>query len=202
MRFILSLAIGFMLVFTPYIAQAAQGIPADNTIEFEILRGGKPFGTHEIKFDKAGEQVTTLITIKMRYKAMGVTLFRYDHTNKEQWQGNKLISVNAVTDDDGRDYKVQKDNLKNIYSSSYWNIKSISGTKILNTQYGTMDDIKVTKLASRKIDVAGKTINADVYKVDTTVPITVMYDKKTKQWVGLEFTARGAAVEYRRKDAL
>jgi hypothetical protein len=101
-----------------------------------------------------------------------------------------------------KQYSVDKENLNGIYSSSYWNQKSISKSKILNTQYGTMDDIKVTKAKSQTLTIAGKTIKADVYNVNTTVPITVMYDQKTKQWVGLTFTARGATVEYRRKDPL
>lgn len=202
MKILTSVLLGLLLIVAPQEGHAGQGIPADNKIEFEILRGGKPFGTHTVSFDKKGEVINADIKISMRYKALGVVLFRYDHSNKEQWRGNRLLSVNSVTDDDGRDYAVNKDKLKGVYSSSYWNKKTISGTKILNTQYGTMDDIKVSKLPARNVTVNGKTVKADVYKVDTTVPIIVMYEQKTKQWVGLEFTARGATVEYRRKDSL
>ncbi len=206
MKFILPMYIMILLCFImgSGVAMAAPsvGIPSDNKIEFEILRGGKPFGTHEISFNRNGDVVQSDIKIQMRYKLLGLTAFRYDHTNSETWKGNKLLSVKSSTDDDGRKYSVDKENLNGIYSSSYWNQKSISKSKILNTQYGTMDDIKVTKAKSQTLTIAGKTIKADVYNVNTTVPITVMYDQKTKQWVGLTFTARGATVEYRRKDPL
>ena len=202
MKLIFAFYIGLLLWSGIAIAAPAIGVPADKSIQFEILRGGKPFGTHDIIFEKNGAQTIANIKIQMRYKLAGLTVFRYDHSNREIWNGNKLLSVLSKTDDDGRKHKVEKNNLKNIFSSSYWNKSMLKAREILNTQYGSIDSIKVTKSGTRKLEIAGKSITADVYKVDTTVPITVMYDQKTKQWVGLSFTARGAEVEYKRKDAL
>ncbi len=184
-------------------------------IEFEILRGGKPFGTHKIQFSQGkNDTLVAKIDINMNYSLGPVTLFTYSHSNKEVWKGNRLVSVNSTTNDDGDKFLVEatwdrerlevrtKDKLydaqASVLSTSYWNKKMLDSKKLLNTQYGTIEDISVRSDGMGTMMVAGEKRNVRKYLVNASVPVTVYYDAKTNEWVGLEFTARGSPVTYRR----
>jgi hypothetical protein len=200
------------------LAETPIGVPKDNKIEFEILRNGKNFGSHELKFTRQGPAMVVDIAINMKYTAGPLTLFRYEHSNQERWLGNRLLGIKTKTNDDGENYLVEatwdrerievrtKDKLYDapagVLSTSYWNKSMLKRDKVLNTQYGKIEPIKVTYKGQTKINVAGEQRLTDAYIVQADIPIEVWYDTKTKQWVGLKFTARGAPIEYRRLNPL
>lgn len=188
-------------------------IPQSNQLVFEITRNGQPFGTHKISFDKQGTETHVQIDINMQYDLGPITLFRYKHSNTEIWEDDQILSMTSQTNDDGDNYAVSAswgnvvkatangadfEAPANIYSTSYWNPAALKASQLLNTQKGRIEDVKVTNIGQEQIETANETVTADRYKVDTVIPLEVLYDTKTKEWVGLEFNVRGSDIKYRR----
>jgi hypothetical protein len=212
----------FALIFLAPVADAAtfKPVPASNQIVFDIFRDGKKLGTHVISFSKGQGNVTTAkIAIDMKYDLGPITVFRYTHRNQERWLNNRPLSIATTTNDNGKNFKVEanwdlerleirtdkglQDAKAGIFPTSYWNKKSLISDKILNTQYGSIETLSVSKPEKVKISVAGEERVVSKYKVQTvgmgkTNNLQVYYDDKTGQWVGLKFSARGADIEYRR----
>ncbi len=208
------LLFGTALVF----AQPAYAvIPASNQIVFDIYRNGEPFGQHILKFKKEGDKTRVLIDISMKYDLGPITVFRYEHSNEEVWQGDKILSMASQTYDDGDDYAVKaiwgdvlkvdvtKDDKasayeapKELYTTSYWNKVSLKADDLINSQKGQIEDVEVTNLGRKDFTTGHDTVKADHYKVEASVPLELWYDAETDQWVGLRFKVRGSDIEYRR----
>ncbi len=203
-----SLFVCTLLLSTP--AQAV--VPQQGELVFDIYRNGKPFGTHTLVFDENGTGTEVQIDINMQYKLGPITLFRYDHSNIEIWDGDRIVSMKSETDDDGKQYDIDAEwgeqlsvdangetfTAAPMYTTSYWNPIALEGDKLLNTQKGEVEDITVDYKGVEKFDVLGTTVQAKHYSVDASVPIEIWYDEETNQWVGLKFNIRGSDFEYRR----
>ena len=197
-----------------YANPALAFIPDSNTLTFDIFRNDKALGEHRVSFEKENGNTIVNINIDMQYDLGPITLFRYAHQNTEIWKGNKVLSMKSTTNDDGDDYKVDATWAKQsvnvtanentfeaaptIFPTSYWNPVFLKSDQLLNTQKGEIEDITVTKAGTKNITIAGETITADHYKVAASIPLDLYYDQKSKQWVGLEFEARGSTIKYRR----
>lgn len=187
-------------------------IPQQGELVFDIYRNGKKFGSHVVSFEQNGPETTVQIDINMKYKLGPLTVFRYEHSNTEVWDGDEIRSLASKTYDDGKDYKVDAvwgDQLNvtvngdsyeadPIYTTSYWNPVTLKDTQLLNTQKGEIEDVVVDFKGVEDFVVAGDAISAKRYSVDASVPLEVWYDQKTEQWVGLTFSVRGSDFEYRR----
>ncbi len=190
-------------------------VPDNGEIVFEILRDGQPFGIHRLHFTPQHDGMLRVdIDISMRFSIGPLTLFRYHHTNTEYWRNDRLLKLESATNDDGRKYFVrafwedQSVTIKtqdktyeapiSLYSSSYWNPIMLRAEKVLNTQKGDVENIHATHLGTIEKQVNRDIIAVDHYRVEAAVPIDVYYHAETRQWVGLSFRARGAAISYRR----
>ena len=188
-------------------------VPDSNELVFQIIRNGAPFGEHKITFNQQGDETRVQIDINMQSDLGPITLFRYKHSNTEIWKGDKILSMTSQTNDDGDDYAVSAswgnvvkatangsdfEASANIYSTSYWNPIALKASQLLNTQKGRIEDVKVTKIGQEEAEAGNQIVIADRYQVDTVLPLEVLYDTKTKQWVGLKFNVRGSEIQYKR----
>ena len=205
-------ALCFSALVIPHAAQAV--IPDTQEIVFDIYRNGSLFGEHRVAFDREGERTFVDIDINMKYALGPVTLFRYEHQNKEVWSGDEILSMDSQTNDDGTAYNVDAQWGKeldvevngeayeappSIYSTSYWNPVALKSGQLLNSQKGQIEDVNVTYVGQDTIQTENESVKADHYKIDASVPLEVWYDTETKQWVGLKFSVRGSEIEYKRK---
>lgn len=188
-------------------------IPESQEIAFDIYRNGEKFGTHTLQFqEKENGQTEVKININMRYCLGPVCLFRYEHQNTEIWQNDRILSMVSETYDDGDDYAVQAywdksmvdvttidnqfDASPDIFTTSYWNSVVLRQSQLLNTQKGNIEDIQIENLGVYEVSTAFGDVQANAYKIDASVPITIFYDTKTRQWVGLEFSVRDSKIVY------
>lgn len=202
----------FFLLFGPASANA-DSIPDNKEIHFQILRNGNSFGTHSMEFSENDKGQTVVnIDIRMDYYLGPINLFDYEHVNREIWSGNKILSVNSETYDNGEKYSVKAkwyedyvdiqtqrevfDASAKIYSTSYWNKEMLKADQLLNTQKGNIEDVQITSLGVEDIISEGQNIKAQAYQIDANVPIKVWYAVDTQEWVKLRFTIRGSELEY------
>lgn len=206
-----------LFCFSPVFAQ----IPSTDELVFKILRNGEDFGTHKMLFHQNNEEIRVSVDIQMTYDFGPFTLFRYEHQNEEVWKNGRLESLSARTYDDGKELYVEATAQgqeitvtgsngafsapKDLMSTTYWKRDMLEAASLLNTQYGRVHNIKVTKEGTLTKEIAG-----DFYKVEK-LNFTDLYDGKkavfyyeinTQQWVGLEFSIRGSNLEYIRQTPL
>ena len=88
---------------------AAQGLAAaaPQSLTFAASRNGQPIGTHTVRIVDQGDRRTVVNSIDLALKALGVTVYRYAHHSTEVWQGDRLQSLSARTEDNGATHKVQ-----------------------------------------------------------------------------------------------
>lgn len=210
----------FYLSFLFLIFSVSSGygapIPEDGKLKFKIERNGSDFGTHILHFSR-DEKGRTVVDIEINMSAgFGpFTLFRYEHTNREIWNGDQIISLESETNDDGESCFVSADwgeqNVKvtyqdgayrapaaTTYSTSYWNPVMLEAEQLVNSQKGQLEDITVTATGPRSMKIGGENRMADGYIINANVPIKIWYDQKTGQWTGLDFEIRGSRLTYHR----
>lgn len=200
---------------------ASAAVPDQENLRFEILRNDKPFGFHEINFSQEGGQLKTDITIEMTYKFGPFTLFQYRHKNREVFEAGRLISMNAETNDDGKDLFVRVEKQEDMLSvkthkdsytahlsalpSTYWHTLYLDREKLINTQYGGYNPVTIEEQDTQMREVAGQQREVAVYDfedLEAGNKATFFYDRKTGQWVGLEMRIRGSRLSYIRQTPL
>ena len=191
---------------------AYAGVPQGGEILFDIYRNGEPFGTHEVRFEENGDRTEVLINIDMSVSFGPLDFFKYSHENREVWRGAEIISMDSQTYDNGKRYEVsaewgekltvetQDDRyvVAPMFTTSYWNPDTLSSERLLNTQKGEVEDVRVRYVGEEEFETGRETLRADHYKIDASLPIDIWYDSKTRQWVGLRFNVRGSELEYKR----
>lgn len=216
MRSVLSLILLSFAALSAPIASArsepAWQPEAGDVIRFDVLRQGKPFGSHTVTFG-AGADGALIAKTKVSLKAgLGpVTLFRYELDASETLKNGKLVSVTGKVNDDGKKRSVtakrEGDVLSvdgsdfkgkapgDIVAASHWNFAQTKASELLSTEDGEILKVKVTDLGSEQIEAGGKTITADHYRLDSALDVDLWYDDQGR-WVKLAFEARGQQIEY------
>ncbi len=186
--------------------------PYDGKLAFDVVRGGKTIGRHEITFREIGDETHVDIDIALAVKIGFLTVFRYQHRNREVWRGGQLVSVSTDTDDNGKAFEVRaKSQADGLYTktladeqvlpssaipTSYWNPAIIENRQWLDTQRGIMLDVEVQQTGLEPVALAdGRSVEAERYEVTGDLNITVWYTPQG-EWVKLAFPARGADIEY------
>jgi hypothetical protein len=185
---------------------------AGDVISFNVLREGKPFGSHAVTFttDANGALVaTTAVSLKAGLGPL--TLFRYKLDATETWLNGELQKVSGTVNDDGKKRSVtatRKGDALNVSGSdfkgvapagivpaSHWNYAQILTGKLLSTEDGEILNVKVVNKGRETIKAGNKTIEANRYLMDSALDVDLWYDDDGR-WVKLAFEARGQQIEY------
>ena len=85
---------------------AANDFPYGQTLAFNVFRNGQEIGRHTLTFESDGPNRIVTVAINFGVKAMGITAYRYVHSDREVWNGDALQALDSQTDDNGKKYKV------------------------------------------------------------------------------------------------
>jgi hypothetical protein len=189
----------------------AYALTNSHTLRFSALRDGSPFGRHEVVVQKDGARFIVNININLRVGLGPLTLFRYDHQNREVWESGKLLSLETRTDDNGEKHWVKGQAIAdgfrvesahgqfvapaNIMTTSYWQENTVAQQQLIDTQTGQLLKVASTKAGYDSLDIDGKMIRATRYRVSGDLGLTLWYDEHGR-WVKLAFPARGSEIEY------
>jgi len=79
---------------------------AGEVLNFRVLKDGEPIGYEKVEITPTASgrtvRVETLTDVSVLFLK-----FHYDHQRTEQWHGDKLVSVEITTNDDGTHYTWQ-----------------------------------------------------------------------------------------------
>ena len=183
-----------------------------DVISFEVLRKGKPFGTHTVSFDVDDDgSFTATSEVELKAGFGPITLYRYELNTTETWEDGVLVGLEGQTNDDGDDEAVSASLEEGklavagtgfkgavpvgIIPSSHWNIQEAFSSKIISTQDGEILDVDVTTIGEDTVMVAGEEVQATHYRLVSDLTVDLWYDEQSR-WVKLSFEARGQQIDY------
>ena len=216
------LAIAFGLGLTAAGPVAADNVPAESgfvwtprdgdIIRFDVRRQGKPFGTHEVRFDVLPDGTIKAYTnVKLRAGFGPIPLYRYDLQATERWQDGRLIGLEGEVYKDGKEGSVTAqadgDGIEvdgtgfdgtapaGIVPASHWNIAQTQASVLLSSENGQLIDVSVRPEGREMLEIAGETVEANKFLLDSDIDVTLWYDDAGR-WLKLSFSARGQDIDY------
>lgn len=174
-----------------------------------MIRDGSDVGSHALTVSGVGTRVRMKIDIAIRIKFLGITAYRYDHTNTEVWENGVLVQLDAKTNDDGDEEFVRVrrvgDALRvegtaftgaapaDAVPTSYWYYDAAVGTRNwISTQSG--------KLLSMSFAKTPWSNGGQQVSTDGGFKTTLFYDAE-REWVGCRFDAGGEDIDYKLEQA-
>ena len=195
-------------------------------IEMEILRDDKVIGYNLYFFNKKNNILTVKNKIKFKVDLFGVEVFNFEGYGIEKYKNNKLISYDSKTKQGGKEkfvnliYEPEKDKF-NIKGSSYtglaktnniignwWNHQILQADSQISPVSGSIKEQVVIFLAKEKIELYGKIIEVDHFKLiskDVNIPknkrldFDIWFDSKNSMIVKVSYSRMGIW-EYRLKN--
>jgi|TARA_R100000322_G_scaffold137945_5_gene93765 hypothetical protein len=192
---------------------AAPAAPPGPALSFRVERGSTPIGTHTVSFMRKGEELHVAVDIELAVSFGPITVFRYEHRNRETWRGGKLVALETVTNDNGTRYKVSAKAMEtglkvissangtfiapdDIIPTSYWNPATISQSELLDTQKGRILKVEIKPGTEFEAGVNGKPIPVREYEMTGDLKLKLWYSPEM-EWLNVIFRARGEDVDYR-----
>src|SRR5262249_12696788 len=86
---------------------ALKSTAAAETIRFAIMRDGQPIGSNTIELQRNGAETTVRMVTHIQVKVAFLTVYRFDQTEAERWVDGRLVTLEAVTDDNGTPHRVR-----------------------------------------------------------------------------------------------
>jgi hypothetical protein len=166
-------------------------------------------GRHELSFTTGADSLTVRIDVEISVGLGPIRLFHYTHQATEQWQGGRVMAIDARTSDDGTDFTMSGhrsgDSLiiegtkaprytapPHALPGTHWNKAMLDGP-IINTQDGRLMTPTVTLIGSRLVPAGSGPRMAHEYQLRGDLRLDTWYDP-TPEWVGLRFTAHDGSV--------
>ncbi len=190
--------------------------PGAREVAFTILSDQEPIGRHSVTFEQRGQDLVVDIDIAIEVRFAFLTLFRYQHSNREVWRDGRLVSLNTSTDDDGTRYTVTAratpDGIwiegaagrylapLDIVPTSYWNPITVEQSRLLDTQRGAILDVNIKPIGNEVITVGDTRVSVKRFTVDGDLKLDVWYTDRG-EWTKMAFETRGATINYKPKIA-
>jgi hypothetical protein len=186
-----------------------RGEAAPHELAFEVWREGSPIGRHSLIFEVAGDRLQVDIAIDLAVGIGPITLYRYRHRSREEWLDGRLIGLATETDDDGTKFavaaKASPEGLQvgnqllpaSLLPTSYWHVAAMNRSQLLDSQDGTLRAVTSTKIGRETTAIAGVAYPVDRYRISGDLEMDLLY-LPNGEWAGLEFTAKGSKITYRR----
>ena len=186
---------------------------------FDVYLDKSKIGTHTFTLSES-RMLTS--RAKFNVKVLFIEAYKYDHTSKEQFDGDCLKSLDTNTTEnkvvtnvkgskkdtgfevsDGKTTQTLPDCSMTF---AYWNPKILEQTKLLNPQNAEYLDAKFENLGSENIVVKGKATDTAHYKLKgalggkNKLNIELWYANNNKDWVALKsITPEGYNIIYKLK---
>jgi len=168
------------------------------TLNYTVLRDGKPIGTHAVTIDQNGPQTSVEVETDIAVKVLFVTAYKFKHSSKESWDNGQLVSITSTTDDDGVakelnaqiqdgriavDSKVKGQERRQhadaaTLPASLWNAKTVQQSALLNTLDGQVMNVQVENLGAEEVDAGGAKLSANHYAITGELTREVWFDAK------------------------
>ena len=175
------------------IALPASALPVPKQpLTFTVLRNGEPVGTNTITFQSTAAGLQVDVKTAIVVKITVIPVYRFEHEGHEVWQGDRLVSLRSVTNDDGTPHQLvvdaRGDGLEvkgDGYSGpaaagsipgSLWNPAVPQQSTLLNSLDGKLMKVATKDVGEETILVRGTASKARHYVVDGDLKRDLWYD--------------------------
>ncbi len=181
---------------------------------FDVYLDAKPIGEHLYVLSETAKGQRELVSqANFNVEFLFVNVYQYHHIARERWDGDCLNSLEARTEEN-REISVVQGNQEEsgftlqspghktldpcVMNFAYWNPKMLSQSRLLNPQTGEWLNSRIIRLGKDRIDLRGKSIEADHYKLEAAkIHIELWYSAK-KEWLALKsITPDGYIIDYK-----
>ena len=177
-------------------AAGFQAQAASETLEYTVLRDGKPIGTHAYTIDTNGADTHVQVSTNIQVKVLFITAYKFKHASEEVWSNGQLVSLKSTTDDDGTDKalttkaedgKITLDSVVKgqdrrqfaaaaAIPASLWNPAIVTQSSIVNTLDGKLMKVDVADAGAEQVDAGGSKITAHHYKISGELTRDLWFD--------------------------
>ena len=185
---------------------------ASGDLRFDVARNDSLIGYHVLSFAQEGDRLTVDINIELRVKIAFVTVYRYEHRNREQWQDGVLQGFKSRTNDNGTRHSVTASRSGNelviegskgkvegpasLLPTSYWHRNFMEQRQWIDTQEGRIVTSTVEPKGLEQIAVADELREARHFALRGDLDVDLWY--ADDRWVKLTFPASdGSLIDYR-----
>lgn len=190
---------------------AGNALVVPSALRFDVLRNGLVLGHHTVAFHAEADTLVATVAVEIVYRLGPVVLYRYAHSVREIWRGDRFLSLDSDTNDDGTRFHVHAvDTADRVVIETlagprnelpggtipltHWNILCMR-RKLFNPQDGAAFDYSVVNRGEEAL--LAPTVHATHYSLIGAKPLEDWYDAANR-WVGLRATGTdGSRIDYR-----
>jgi len=216
-RQVLGGALGLMAPGAAAFAASVLPVPGGGKLGFDVLRGSRKLGEHNLVFRNQGGELVVDVTVDLAFRIGPITLFRYTHQNTERWSGGQVSGLSSRTLDNGKRLRVIANRQagalvvepagrprytapESALPATHWNRRQLDGPWI-NPQDGELMRPTITPRGPGTIRTAdGAPLKARCFAVSGPAQFDLWYDGEGA-WAGLNFVKGGAEIRYLRRGA-
>ena len=179
--------------------------------KFKVYLDKKAVGEHDYQITTENGLTQVETTASFDVKILFINAFRYRHSNTEVWDDNGMVSIDALTKQNGKEFVVrgkrengvfivsdgeeEQELPENLKSFGYWNPAILNEGQLLNSQTADFEPVEIVELGSDRVDYQGQSLAARKYEIRLPkAAITVWYGAECSRWLALESPAKGGRV--------
>ena len=193
-------------------APASEGPPRE--WRFAVSLDGKPIGQHHFVLRERNDLRELTSEANFRVRFLFIDAYRYEHRAHEVWRGDCLETLDARTDDNGKEVVVSGERAERgfrvttgeavagiepcVLTFAYWNPRILDATRLLNPQTGEYERVQVLPLG--RAAIAGHA-DAQRYRLlgaSRGKPMQIdLWYTPAREWLALEsLTPDGRTLRY------
>lgn len=186
---------------------AAEGVESGQAWRFRVYLDDREIGYHHFRLADAGDRQVLHSEADFEYRLMFLTLYEYEHENRETWSGDCLYSVDSRTDANGEPFSVEGRRTAGAFrvqargdtvrlpecvmSFAYWNPAFLRQQRLLNTQNGEYLEIAVSDPVPESRVVRGEQRPALRYRLEAGELSLDLWYSIDNEWLALESEVKG-----------
>jgi hypothetical protein len=203
--FILLLGLGISSMAT---SEEAAEITEPFNWRFKVYLDDKPIGWHEFRVTEQGSlsQVETEASFDVKF--FFITAYRYRHRNVELYDTKGLLSIDAYTNANGKEYRVRGERSAEYFllkeggrveklpsgltAFCYWSPAILKESRLLNSQTGDYEPVDILDRGDAEVAYRGTVIPARKFDIMVKgLPISIWYAREDGRWLALESQTEG-----------
>lgn len=186
---------------------------AEKQWQFRVFLDDREIGSHKVKMVSYQDLKQVTVNADFKVKFLFITAFKYKHRTQEVWQGSCLRDLDSTTDNNGENLFVKRQagatgfkvvshqgvqELEGcVRSFAYWDLDLLKTDKLLNTQTGEYEDVKVVDLGMDSIEIQGTAVQALHYRLEMEDKSVDLWYTPDKNWLALQSeTEDGYQISY------
>jgi hypothetical protein len=181
-------------------------------INFDVFRKGDKVGFHQVRFEKAGEDLVVFNRFQLEIEFLFFTAYSYTYQSKGRWREGQLADLKADVDDGGKHTSVEaarygeRMTVRNadgrlivdapLFPTNHWNASVLAQSQVLNTLTGRINSVAIEPRGREEVSTEQGDVTATRYAYTGDLGAEVWYDDAGR-WVKLRFEARdGSVIDY------